>query len=177
MHQTFECLRCGHCCERIVVKGLGGIYVGLCLFPGEEKLFEAFPDAILPYIGLRKRAGKPRVETICYQMVQAPCPLFDRVNKTCTRYDDRPCVCKAYPFSGMCNGYSLEQHCGWVKELGEVEFGKTALRAGAVADAAVVDSQSFFMSLHQRMQRTGERMAFYDASNDVWLEPVRSPSR
>ena len=171
--QTFECLRCGRCCERIVVEGVIGIYVGLCLFPGEQKLFEAFPDALLPYVGLRKRAGKPRVETICYQMVQSPCPLFDLVNKTCTRYDDRPRVCREYPFSSSGDGYSLEQHCSWVKELGEVTFGETVLRAGAVPDAAIADDQSIFMSLHQHTQRTGERMVFYDASNDVWLMPVR----
>jgi len=172
MHQTFECLKCGRCCERIVVKGTGGIYVGLCLLPGEQKLFEAFPDAIMPYIGLRKRAGKRRVEIICYQMVQAPCPLSDPVNKTCTLHDERPSVCRSYPFSGMYDGYSLEQHCSWVKELGEVEIGKTVLRAGAVQDAAIAETESFFMSLDQRMQRTGERMLFYDMSNDVWLEPV-----
>jgi len=61
-----------------------------------------------------------------------------------------------------------------VKELGEVEFGKTVLRAGDVADTAIREIESFFMSLHQRMQRTGERMVFYDVSNtDVWLMPVR----
>jgi len=173
MNQTFECLKCGHCCERIVVKDTVGIYVGLCLFPGEQKLFEAFSHAIVPYIGLRKRAGKPRVDIICYQMIQAPCPLFDRVNKTCTRYDDRPRVCRSYPFSGMNGGYSLEQHCSWVKSLGEVTFGETALHAGAVPDAAIADDQSFFMSLDQRMQRTGDRMVFYDTSNGVWLMPVR----
>lgn len=173
MDQTFECLRCGHCCERIIVEGLGGIKFGLCLFPGEQKLFDAFPDALLPYIGLRKRAGKLRVETICYQMIQAPCPLYDPVSRTCTRYDERPSVCRSYPFSGMGDGYSLEQHCSWAKELGEVEFGKTVLRAGDVADAAIVDKQHFFMSLHQRMQRTGERMVFYDMGSGGWVEPVR----
>lgn len=173
MHQTFECLRCGRCCERIVVEGLDGLRVGLCLFPGEEKLFEAFPDAIMPYIGLRKRAGKPRVEIICYQMIQAPCPLYDPIGKTCTRYDERPSVCRSYPFLRMGDGCSLEQHCAWVKESDEMGLGKTLLRAGDVADAAATEEESFFMSLHQRMQRTGERMLFYDMSNDVWLEPVR----
>ena len=173
MHQTFECLKCGHCCERIICEGLDGIYFGLCLFPGEEAVFEAFPDALAPYIGLRGRAGKPRVEIICYQMVQEPCPLYDTVNKTCTRYDERPSVCRSYPFSGLCGGYSLEQHCSWVKEFGDVEPGKTVLRAGDVADTAIADDQSFFMSLDERMQRTGERMLFYDTSNDVWLMPVR----
>ena len=173
MHQTFECLKCGHCCERIICEGLDGIYFGLCLFPGEEAVFEAFPDALAPYIGLRGRAGKPRVEIICYQMVQEPCPLYDTVNKTCTRYDERPRVCRSYPFSGLCGGYSLEQHCSWVKEFGDVEPGKTVLRAGDVADTAIADDQSFFMSLDERMQRTGERMLFYDTSNDVWLMPVR----
>lgn len=173
MNQTFECLRCGRCCERIIAEGLDGIKFGLCLFPGEQKLFEAFSHALLPSIGLRKRAGKPRVETICYQMVQAPCPLYDTINKTCTRYDERPSVCRSYPFSGRYGGYSLEQQCSWVKESGEMVIGETALRAGAVPDAAIADEQSFFMSLHQRMQRTGERMLFYDVSNDVWLMPVR----
>lgn len=172
MNQTFECLKCGHCCERIIVEGLGGIKFGLCLFPGEQKLFEAFPDALVPYIGLRGRSGKRRVEIICYQMIQA-CPLYNPVNKTCARYDERPSVCRSYPFSGMGDGYSLEQHCSWVKELGEVTFGETVLRAGSVPDAAIADDRSFFMSLDQRMKRTGERMVFYDASNDVWLEPVR----
>lgn len=173
MPQTFECLRCGRCCERIIAEVLGDIKFGLCLFPGEEKLFEAFPDAILPHIGLRKRAGKPRVEVVCYQMIQAPCPLYDRVNKTCTRYDERPRVCRSYPFSGMFDGYSLEQHCAWVKELGEMTVGETALQAGDVADAAIEEDNLFFMSLDPRVQRTGERMVFYDMSRDVWLEPVR----
>lgn len=172
MTGVFECLRCGHCCERIVVESLG-MNIGLCLFPGERKVFEAFPDAIVPYIGLRKRSGKRRVETVCHQMIRAPCPLYDAINKTCTRYDERPNVCRSYPFSSLHGGYSLEQHCSWVKELDKVEFGKTALRAGAVADAAIAEVESFFMSLHRRMQRTGEQIVFYDASdNNVWLEPV-----
>ncbi|MEA3338590.1 MAG: YkgJ family cysteine cluster protein, partial [Chloroflexota bacterium] len=162
--------------ERIIYEGLGGAYFGLCLFPGEERLFEAFPDAIVPYIGLRNRAGKPRVEIICYQMIKAPCPLYDTINKVCNRYDDRPRVCRSYPFSGLSDGYSLEQHCSWVKVLGEVEFGKTMLRAGAVSDAAIADDHSFFISLNERMQRTGERLLIYDMgeTDAVWLEPVRS---
>lgn len=146
----------------------------MCLFPGEEKLFEEFPDAVVPYVGLRKRAGKPRVETVCHQMIRSPCPLYDPFNKTCTRYDKRPRVCREYPFSGLRDGYSLEQHCSWAKDVDEVTNGETVMRAGDCADAAIVDDRNFFMSLHQRMQRTGERMVFYDLSSvGVWLEPVR----
>lgn len=172
MCQTFECLKCGRCCERIVIEQ-EGIPVGLCLLPGEQKVFEAFPGVVVPYVGLRKRAGKLRVEVVCYQMVQAPCPLYDRTRRQCTIYSHRPATCRAYPFSNIYNGYSVEQHCRWVKELGVVKPGETVVRGGDAQDEAVIEINHFFNSLHERMQRTGDRMVFYDVSSGVWLEPIR----
>jgi len=148
---------------------------GLCLLPGEEDLFDEFPGSILPYIGLRGRAGKPRIEVISYQMVWSPCPLYDASNKTCTRYDERPVNCRSYPFSRMRDGYSLEQYCDWVKEQGDHVVGETQVFAGDCADSAISECDDFFISLWKHREITGEILVFYDARDDgSWIQPVRA---
>ncbi len=147
---------------------------GLCLLPGEEDLFDEFPGSVLPYLGMRGRAGKPRIDVISYQMVRSPCPLYDASNKTCTRYDERPSSCRSYPFSHMRDGYSLEQHCRWVKEQGDTVVGETRLFAGDCADSAILECDDFFASLCKRRDRTGELIVLYDARDEgVWVQPVR----
>lgn len=161
-------MNCGHCCERIVVKQLD-ISVGLCLLPGEKTLFKAFPDAVEPYIGLRK-PGRNRIKIVCHQMLQAPCPLYDPVTRTCTQYEKRPVACIAYPFSPMHDGYSVEATCTWAKRE-SIEFGITSIHAGAEQDAAVAKLDSFFAGLSQRMRRGGWTvLVMFDVHSMSWVE-------
>lgn len=170
MSLTFECRRCGHCCNRIVVE-TDGSHLGLCLLRGEEKLFAAFPDAVLPYIGIR-RPGRLRIRTVTHQMVQAPCPLLGA--EGCTRYADRPTACQAYPFTSLLDGVSLEMTCPWSRSLQGIEPGRTQVRPGDEQDAGVAKMKDFFVGLRRRMRRTGyTRLMMFDVVTAEWVEIVK----
>lgn len=164
----FECLRCGNCCNRIRIDQFG-IAQGLSLLPGEEKLFAAFPDAILPYTAIRQpRSGKSRIKIICYQMVQEPCPLYDPDTKTCTQYEKRPMVCREYPFSS--GGTSLEANCGW-KKAESIKYGETAVIRGKEQEKGESELVSFFMGLNLRMRRTGyTKLLMFDIKLREWVQ-------
>lgn len=168
----FVCRRCGHCCNRITIPR-DGICIGVCLLPNEEKPFKRFPDAVLPYIALRK-PGRRRMQIICHQMVQTPCPLYDAATKTCTGYAERPTACRAYPFSPLYDtngGYSIETTCAWSKsEIDGIEYGKTPVNIGAEQDAAVLAMSNFFTGLNKRMRRTGyTQLILFDAESHKWI--------
>lgn len=166
----FTCLRCGHCCKRIMILQ-DGVRMGLCLLPGEKKLFKKFPKAVLPYIALRK-PGRDRRQVVAYQMVESPCPLYDDITQTCTVYENRPIACKSYPFSSYYFkvGYSLEANCAWAEtERENITFGKTPIRAGREQDAATVAMGKFFAGLNRRMRRTGyTQLLVFDAETRKW---------
>ena len=172
----FTCLRCGHCCNRILITQ-DGVHMGLCLFPGEKKLFKKFPNATLPYIALRK-PGHDRRQVVCYQLIQSPCPLYDAVTQTCMVYENRPTACKAYPFSAMHDGaYSLENTCGWARaEQVNLNYGETPVRPGADQNRAVSAMGDFFVKLHKRMRRTGyTQLIIFDVETHKWVDIGRVP--
>lgn len=168
----FTCLRCGHCCNRIVILQ-DGVRMGLCLLPGEKKLFKRFPKTVLPYIALRK-PGHSRRQVVAHQMIKSPCPLYDATAQTCTAYAKRPIACKAYPFSSYFfkAGYSLEANCAWAKtEQASIKFGETPIRAGKEQDAAATAMGEFFVSLNRRMRRTGyTQLAVFDSETRKWFD-------
>jgi len=164
----FECLRCGHCCNRIRITHQG-VAQGLSLLPGEEKLFTAFPDAIMPYTAIRQpRPGKSRIKIICYQMVQEPCPLYDPITKTCTQYEKRSMVCRAYPFSS--GGASIESTCRWRKAQ-TLKYGETTVIRGKEQERGESEMTSFFMGLKQRMRRTVyTKLLMFDIQLREWVQ-------
>jgi Fe-S-cluster containining protein len=139
--------------------------------PGEEKLFAEFPDAIQPYAAIRDpRHRKLRLKVVSYQMVQEPCPLHDPDARTCTRYDERPGVCRAYPFSA--NGTQIEANCGWHNSVRQqLHYGETAVIHGKEQASAEHHTNLFFMTLHKRMQRTGRtQLLLYDIALPEWVQ-------
>jgi Fe-S-cluster containining protein len=141
----------------------------LSLLPGEERLFAAFPDAILPYTAIRQpRQGKSRIKIVCYQMVQEPCLLYDPDTKTCTQYEKRPMVCREYPFSS--GGSSIEATCGWRKAQ-TIKYGETVIIRGEEQMKGESETVSFFMSLNQRMRRTGyTQLLMFDIKLREWVQ-------
>ncbi len=170
MNRKFKCLKCGNCCERILVE-VDGVHLGLCLHPGEESLFAGFPGAVVPCMGIR-RPGRTKVKTICYQLVSEPCPLFDLVARRCTVYEHRPTNCKAYPFSFTAEGgHSVESLCSWSAEQQDVVYGKTMIQAGAEQNLAAAQVVSLFISMNERMQRTGyTSVMMYDVKLKAWSD-------
>lgn len=169
MTLRFECLQCGRCCNRIRVESRG-LMQGLSLLPGEETLFAEFPGAIMPYAAIRNpRHRKPNLKIVNYQMVREPCPLYDPDTKTCTRYDTRPAGCRAYPFSF--GGTQIEANCGWQNSVqAELQYGKTAVIYGKEQARGGEQVDSFFMTLHKRMQRTGRtQLVMYDIALQDWV--------
>lgn len=169
MTLRFECLRCGRCCNRIRVESCG-VTQGLPLLPGEETLFAEFPDALQPYAAIRAPYHrKKNLKVVSSQMVQEPCPLYDPDARTCTRYDKRPQVCRAYPFSF--GGTKIEANCGWHNSVQlQIQYGKTAVIHGEEQASAEQQINSFFMTLHNQMQRTGRtQLLMYDIALQEWV--------
>lgn len=168
MTLRFECMRCGCCCNRIIVD-YQGMTQGLSLLPGEEKLFAEFPDTILPYLAIRQpRRRKSRIKIVSYQLVGEPCPLYDPAKNACKQYEKRPAVCRAYPFSA--DGVSVESNCRWEKSE-TIEYGKTAIIKGAEQEKAASELKSFYMGLNQRMHRTGyTKLLMFDVNSHTWAQ-------
>jgi len=166
---TFECQGCGCCCNRIRIQHFG-MTIGLALLPGEEDLFNVYPGAVKPYMGLRRMRGKGHnAELVCYQMVQDPCPLYDRILKRCTRYEDRPMACREYPFSNNPSLCDMERHCTWFKSQDAVTFGETSVMMAPGQNAAMIRINSFFLSLHDRMKKERSMLVMFDVATDEWV--------
>ncbi len=164
---VFECLGCGACCNHILIPY--ELTIGLALLPGEERLFESYPGAVKPYMGLRRMRGKGQnTELVCYQMVQQPCPLYDKIMKRCTRYEDRPMTCREYPFASSSSLCNIEQHCTWVKTH-DIKYGTTSARMPPGTHSAMLRIGSFFLSLHDRMQRERSMLVMFDVATDEWV--------
>lgn len=162
----FECQKCGCCCNRILINSIG-ITVGLALLPGEEDLFKSYPDAVKPYMGLRRMQGKGKiVDLLCYQMVQEPCPLYDRIMKRCTRYEDRPMSCREYPFTHD-SYFCIELYCTWVKQH-DIKFGETPVRMAPEQQSAMIRMNSFFLSIHDQMQKKRSTLMMFDVATNEW---------
>lgn len=132
MNKGFVCLACGSCCRRITVdKSEFGISAGLCLMPEERKLFKSYPGSFVPYIGLQK-VGRQKISIVLYQMIIEPCPLLDPDTNLCINYENRPTICRAYPFSIISDGLSVEQRCQYIQtHFSNAEYGKSKILAGA----------------------------------------------
>lgn len=165
---TFECQGCGNCCNRILIQQFD-MTIGLALLPGEEDLFESYPGAVKPYMGLRRMRGKgSNVKLVCCQMVQEPCPLYDRIMKRCTRYEDRPMACREYPFSNTPSFCNMERHCTWVKSHNDIVFGETPVVIAPGQQAAMIRINSFFLSLRDLMMRERFMLVMFDVATDKW---------
>lgn len=127
--KRFECLRCGKCCDKIL-RNTHGVTVGLYLRPTEVKLFEDYPSAVVPYIGIAENGSGEPEKVICYQMATEPCPLYDVDAKRCMRYDSRPVACRAYPMSLDGGRLTIESSCKWLaRNKNGLKFGKTSIDA------------------------------------------------
>jgi len=165
---AFECQGCGNCCNRIRIQS-HDMTLGLALLPGEEDLFNVYPGAVKPYMGLRRMRGKGyNIEVVCHQMVREPCPLYDKILKRCTRYEDRPMACREYPFSSDPSTHAIERHCTWVKSHDDIVFGETQVQMTPGQNTAMIRINSFFLSLHDRMQGEHFMLVMFDVANDTW---------
>ncbi len=90
---------------------------GLMLFPNEVKLFRK--GAIKPCLAIGKSPTHSRFKIITYQLTEDICPHLK--NNSCTIYQERPLVCKGYPFTmsvdwkGM--SFGVVPKCTSIKEL------------------------------------------------------------
>jgi Fe-S-cluster containining protein len=111
----FECTHCGDCCTKILRKELG-VNVGMYLRFSEIRLFNHYPLITKPYIGIGTIGSKRPQKILCYQLAVEPCPFYSQETKNhCTKYDQRPIACKAYPFA-YCNGKTtIDEQCTWFK--------------------------------------------------------------
>ena len=60
------------------------------------------------------------------------CKHWDPSTRLCTNYEDRPIMCSAYPYDGMC------KHCGMVMPLGADEHYQTVYPAPMIEPPSAI---------------------------------------
>jgi len=94
----FTCLRCGDCCRNLVRQTKEGVHSGLALFPDETWLFPS--NIIFPYRGLGENPEEGDFKVVMFQLEKKVCPCLEMGMKEarCKIYEERPLVCRCYPF-------------------------------------------------------------------------------
>lgn len=172
MSLDFNCLMCGSCCHRTLIYE-DGLNLGVNLLPNEKKLFKSYPDAIIPYFGYHKK-GHQKIKILSYQMIIKPCPMLDIKTNHCKIYDNRPLVCRAYPFSTVSNGVSFEINCSfykkYIKNLTDTKFESNNIKIGGVQYAAVNEITGWFTEMEKQLpSRKNIIFLFFDAKLKKWM--------
>lgn len=176
MIPEFNCLSCGSCCRRILIKDAVDFLqvVGLCLRPEERELFKHHPETIIhPYIGIKRR-GQSKVNVLLYQMVSEPCPLLDQETNLCTIYDERPMICRAYPFILIKNQIGIENNCTSTKPFMEnVVFGETEIEMGDTQRFAMIEQLRLFKNIQDKL-KTNQNMEIFifDFTTGTWINEL-----
>jgi Fe-S-cluster containining protein len=76
----FTCIKCGYCCEKLMINTLEGTVNGLTLFQDELKNFTK--DQIVPCRGIGRYPEYPTFNIILYQLNIEPYPHLKKENKT-----------------------------------------------------------------------------------------------
>jgi len=82
--EFWKCKKCGRCCKN---------QKQLELYKNEIDYFPK--NKIIPYMGIGDT--KKDIEIILYKLISRRCPLYDD-ETGCTIYENRPDVCKRFPF-------------------------------------------------------------------------------
>ena len=174
MIPEFNCLSCGSCCRRILIKDEVELLpvVGLCLKPDERKLFKKHTETTIhPYIGI-KRKGQSKVNVLLYQMVSEPCPLLDLETNRCTVYDSRPMICRAYPFILIKDQIGIENNCTSTKPFMEnVVFGETEIEMGDTQRFAMIEQVQLFKNI-QNMLNKNMVIFLFDFTTGTWINEL-----
>lgn len=94
--RTHKCIRCGNCCTDLE-PSKPGVPGGLLLISKEVDMFLAYDlDDIIPTVGYTI-PGYYDMKILYYGMVAKRCPMYDD-EYGCMIYEDRPLVCRRYPF-------------------------------------------------------------------------------
>lgn len=112
MENRFPCAKCGNCCKKL---GEGN-WTGMSLFPWETHLFPK--DSVKPNFGLGPAPDHPDFKVILYLYDSGVCIHLD--DKWCLIHDQRPVVCRSYPFRMAVKGeeetfYEVAPECTTIK--------------------------------------------------------------
>lgn len=118
----FRCNRCGWCCRPdpefvIDIMGIQRPSNAISVFPGDvrniveatglDRLDIVEPD-IYSGIGGEKTWA---IGWILKRTADGSCAFFDVESKSCTIYEDRPLICRCYPFFLDSDGRLVVRHC------------------------------------------------------------------
>ena len=152
----FDCLRCGKCCISFIDR-FNHIPTGLALTPTEVKLFDQAD--VRPFLGLQTTTG---IIPVWYQLISAPCPHYDHDLHSCTIYERRPLVCRAYPFKVVLN-YTLLGRCAWLM---------LQTKKNAVELSAEIVRANELIAAHDRAHfghATREQIRVFNFETGAWL--------
>ncbi len=112
----FECVRCGKCCSNIRGPMFGQVH-GLTIMPKERHLFPA--ERVKPMLRYKERSKFRPSEIFMYQVDVEDCPHHA---DGCQIYEDRPQICRAFPFELKGDGgVALHGSCPEIERLAKAE--------------------------------------------------------
>jgi Fe-S-cluster containining protein len=116
MGGVFKCTGCAECCKNLVTLQ----WSGLSLFPWEKHLFPS--KKVHPHLAYGASPDSKDFRIFLYKYMEQSCEKLE--GNKCTIYDNRPLVCRSYPFRyvQMSRGrvfYELAPECPGVKEVNE----------------------------------------------------------
>lgn len=95
-----ECARCGDCCDPVLLSAGAAEYVFSDAAgvpePGGQREWARRHLHFRRFRGEHQLTGSVRLDA----GVEFDCGYFDKATRQCTAYDDRPAMCRDYPFYG-----------------------------------------------------------------------------
>ena len=89
----------------------------MMLLPFEVKRFNSKYIKPLYGIGVKGKRRKRPAIIYAYQYINEPCEHYNPKTKTCSIYEKRPLVCRAYPFEFAFGNYLVDNNCPAVKQF------------------------------------------------------------
>jgi len=105
MERTGECLRCGNCCKKVVLKfGMEGATTDLEMAAAQDFLRWAALHEGVSVKQINEREAEVIFEARCSAL------KWENGEAVCTIYEDRPQICRGFPDSPTpnCPGFRFE---------------------------------------------------------------------
>lgn len=112
MENQFPCAQCGNCCRKLGE----GDWTGISLFPWETHLFPK--EDLIPNLGLGVTPQCSDFKIFLYLYDSVDCVHL--ASELCKIHDERPIVCRSYPFRMSIKGtskkvYEVAPECTTIK--------------------------------------------------------------
>jgi len=166
MSWEFKCLECGDCCKNL----RSNKKFGLLLLPSEIDLFPHDKEELC--LGKGISPNHPEFVIWGFQLIDDTCPhLFEN---RCTIYENRPMVCRAYPFkmnSVTATGelvFSISPECRALKKAIESEKYREGMASRSLYESEMAKYIGYWLNNFQRWIKKEDTPWLYNLEKKEW---------